>query len=259
MAQDRQTPNVSTWSRTVPADKFRVGDLDLYTWKEHPEVLRRLGFERIPAKEIDTGDAGQVAVLATVMLAPFIALSAFIGGYNENTQTSVEGLPTGLAVYVAIGLHLVGVIGVVLVAWRWWRSGRRWSLGESACLGLGTVFAALTLVTLTAETGIALFPVPLTALPMWVFIVPAVLVLAAILGLSRERRRPPHTYFRQVGDADLTEAVGLMAQVDQGKLDTMLGKRSRAITRLRDRGLVEEATAAGLRELPTGLSVTRSD
>lgn len=123
MAQDRQTPNVSTWSRTVPADKFRVGDLDLYTWKEHPEVLRRLGFERIPAKEIDTGDAGQVAVLTTVMLAPFIALSAFIGGYNENTQTSVEGLPTGLAVYVAIGLHLGG------------SSGSFWSPGGGGAVG----------------------------------------------------------------------------------------------------------------------------
>ena len=80
MAKANQTINVRTWSKTVPSYGLRLSDLDLYVLRNHDDVLRALGHERVEGPTrlrerglIEAAEAAQLELLplgASTTIAP---------------------------------------------------------------------------------------------------------------------------------------------------------------------------------------------
>jgi hypothetical protein len=258
MAKGNQTINVRTWSKTVPSYGFRPGELDLYVLKNHDDLVRALGYERVAG-------AGRLSLgrwaLFMVFVFALIGGVTTVGGPIFNTHGG-RTTPTGTAAPLdnAIGVpvtswcFVVVLIGVLLIGARWLRADRHRDALEIGCLVATVACGALALGQLVSDRGVDAFGTP--TLPVWAAAVLAAVLLAAVLLFSRGRRASIPNHFRRTGSPDPQQASRLIEQLDPAHRDKLLGERRRAIGRLRDRGLIDAGAAAQLEALPLGASTT---
>ncbi|MEU8223122.1 hypothetical protein [Kribbella sp. NPDC048915] len=256
MAKGNQTINVRTWSKTVPAYGLRLRDLDLYVVKNHDELVRALGFERVAGRPSRLRWA-----LSMVFVFALIGGVSTVGGPIFTTHGgrttpigTADPLDNDLGVPLTSWCFVVVLIGVLMIAGRWLRTDRHRDGLELGYLAATVAFGALAVGQLVSERGVGAFDVP--ALPVWAAAVLAAFVLAAVLLFSRGRRVPVPNDFRRLGPPDPQRVIRLTAELEPRQRAKLLDERRRAIARLRERGLVDAAEATQLAELPLGASTT---
>jgi hypothetical protein len=257
MAKANQTINVRTWSKTVPSYGLRLGDLDLYVLKNHDDVLRVLGYERIegPTSRAFLGWAVHTAFLfALVGGVSTLGGDMFstYGGRTVRTGTA-DPLDNDLGVPLTSWCFVVVLVGVLLIAYRWLRTDRHRDGLEIGYLVATVACGALALGQLVSDRGVDAFAAP--SLPVWAAAVLAAVLLAAVLLFSRGRRVPVPNDFRRIDERDPRRVTGLIEALDAKERDKLLGERRRAIQRLRERGLIDAAQAAEIESLPLGASI----
>lgn len=256
-----QTINVRTWSKTVPAYGLRLGDLDLYVLKNHDNILRALGRERIPER-------GTFWSLKTLeVLLGWVFMFALVGGVSTlgGTVTSNDGRTTrtvreadalddGLGVPITMWCFVIVLLAVAAIAYRWWRTHRHSAGLEIGYLVAVVVCGGIALWELGAAREIDVLAFTPQSIPVWAAVAAAAGLLAAMLLFSRGRRVPIPQHFRVVGTPNPQEALELIAALEPGVRAKRLDERRRAIARLRERGLIDETQAAHLESLPLGTS-----
>ncbi len=258
MAKANQTINVRTWSKTVPSYGLRLSDLDLYVLKNHDDVLRVLGYERVegPTPRAFLGWAVHMAFLfALVGGVSTLGGEMFstYGGRTVRTGTA-DPLDNDIGVPLTSWCFAVVLVGVLAVAVRWLRTDRHRDAKEVGYLVATVACGALALGQLVSERGVDAFAPP--SLPVWAAAGLAAALLAAVLLFSRGRRVPVPRNFRPIETPDLKLATGLVEALESKERDKLLSERRRAIGRLRERGLIDAAEAAQLEALPLGASTT---
>ncbi|SED69330.1 hypothetical protein [Ruania alba] len=245
-----QTINVRTWSKQVPAYGLALGDLDLYVLKNHDEILRALGRQRV-TDSATTRRLLRAVAIVVLMMAPITGVST-LGGAGRFG----DGLDDSLGVPVTAWAFAVAVVGVVVVAVRWLRSDRHAAPVEIVYLAGTIVCGGLALLQLETVRGvdIAAFAVP--SLPVWVASAAAAIILAAIVLGSRGRRVPIPDHFRTIGTPDQRTAAELIDALDPREREKLLDDRRRAIRRLRERGLIGADDATQLESVPLGESTS---
>ncbi|MFC7622919.1 hypothetical protein [Microlunatus sp. GCM10028923] len=259
MTGARQTINVRTWSKTVPPYGFRPGDLDLYVLKEHDDILRALGRERSPDR------SGRLGVfLGLICLVALVGGVSTFGGTILSTAGGVTRsvgeagpLDDDLGIPITAGCFVVVLAGVIGIGYRWWSSHR-----HSTGLEIGYLIAAvgcggIALWQLGTDRGVPGFAP--ASLPVWLTVAAAAVLLAAVLLFSRGRRVPVPRHFRAIGPPDPDRAAGLVAGLEPRVREKLLDERRRAIGRLRDRDLLDDAAAADLESTPLGTSPLRAE
>lgn len=235
-----------SWASQVSEEEFRLEELDLHVLAAHPGVLQALG--RRPRR----GPSAE-----TVALAPAVAAAAGFLVLTPTWSRQDPGRPWldpidfGERAPLLAGWLVVGALsGLAIVAAQWWRRGRTRADLEvvGASLVLGFALAALLLLG-DARGG----------LPGAVVGVGAAAGLGAVLSfvcLSTGKRVGDSGNFVVTGAADLSKAESLIAALPPRKVNGMLSERTRALTRLRERGLVTADEVARVQQLPLGRSVT---
>ncbi|TCC24917.1 hypothetical protein [Kribbella speibonae] len=258
MPKANQSTNVRTWSKTVPSYGLRLSDLDLYVLKNHDDLLRVLGYERVE------GSSPRALVGWAVHMVFLFALVGGVstlggdmfstyGGRTVRTGTA-DPLDNDIGVPLTSWCFAVVLIGVVLVAVRWLRSDRHRDGMEIGYLVATVACGALALGQLVSDRGLDAFAAP--SIPVWAAAVCAAVLLAAVLLFSRGRRVPVPNNFRQIDTPDPQQAIALVEALEPKERDKLLGERRRAIERLRERGLIDAAEAAHVESLPLGASTT---
>lgn len=260
MVKASQTINVRTWSKTVPAYGLRLHDLDLYVLKNHDELLRVLGYERVN----DTASWGRnilVWCLHMVFLVALVTGVTTVGGQMFSThggRTVSTGVADPLDNDIGIPLtswcFVVVLVGVLVAAFRWLRTDRHRDAVEVGYLLATVACAALALGQLVSDRDVDAGDGP--AIPVWVAGVLAAVVVAAMLLFSRGRRVPVRRDFRRIEALEPGSVVGLADALDAKEREKLLGERRRALGRLRERGLIDAAAAARVEALPLGASTT---
>jgi hypothetical protein len=258
MVKAGQTINVRTWSKTVPAYGLRPHDLDLYVLKNHDDLLRVLGYERV-----DAAASRRILIWALhmVFLVALVAGVSTVGGDMFNThggRTVSTGVADPLDNDIGIPLtswcFVVVLIGVSVVAFRWLRTDRHRDAIEVGYLLATVACAALALGQLVSDRDVD--PGDGPAIPVWAAGGLAAILVAAMLLFSRGRRVPVRRDFRRIGGREAGSVVGLIETLDGKEREKLLGERRRAIRRLRERGLIDAAAAARIEALPLGASTT---
>ncbi len=254
-----QTINVRTWSKTVPRHGFRSGDLDLYVLKEHADILRALGHER---STIRGRDALEVIVRLVCLFALVGGVST-LGGTILSTVGGVtrpvgeaDALDDDLGIPITMWCFVVVLLGVVGIAYRWLTTRRHWTGIEIGFLIGAIACGGIALWQLGHDRGVAVLDFTPASVPVWLTVAAAALLLAAVLIFSRGRRVPVPQHFRAVGTPNRQQALDLIAALEPRVREKRLDERRRAITRLRERGLIDEPEAADLMSSPLGSSPT---
>ncbi|WP_152362093.1 hypothetical protein [Microlunatus speluncae] len=254
-----QTINVGTWAKTVPRYGFRLADLDLYVLKEHDDILRALGQERGTSRSRNT-----LRVLAGLgCLFALVGGVSTMGGPILSTQggvTSTVGeagpLSDDLGVPFTAWCFVVVFLGVAGIAYRWLTTDRHSAAAEIGYLAAAVVCSGFALWQLGHDRGVDVLGFAPASVPVWATVVAAALLLTAVLFGSRGRRAPVPRHFRTVGSPDRQQVLDLVAALEPAVREKRLDQRRRAITRLRERGLIDEPEAAMIGSTPLGTSPT---
>lgn len=250
-----QTINVRTWSKTVPSYGLNLGDLDLYVLKNHDDILRALGRERIAERSAFWSRETAGVLLGVVCVFALVGGVSTLGGPIPNGGGSL-GETGPLADPVTTWCFVVVLLGVAWVAYRWLGT-RRHSAGlEIAYLVATVACAAIALWQQSSARDIDVLAFAPLSIPVWAAGAIAAVLLAAMLLFSRGRRMPTPKHFRVIGAPDQQQAIELIAALAPGVRDKQLDERSRAIARLRERGLIDQTQAAHVESLPLGTSPT---
>lgn len=256
-----QIPKASTWARTIPKYGLRLAQLDLYVLKQHDGILSALGYERVPDGKISRwGRYSWVDIFwVVVMFAPLAGVT--VTGdrvFNPNTRTydDLDSFSDGFQVAAAMWCFIVALPGPAIAAYRWWRSQRHWFAHELVYLAFAVVFSGLALATLANDKGVAIFTAVSPSTPVWLTGVSAAIVLLTLAVASQGRRVDVPVHFRAVGRPDLPRAGELVAELEPREHDRVHKRRARALTMLRERGLVDESQAKHVESTPLGMSVT---
>lgn len=260
MAKANQTINVRTWSKTVPSYGLRLSDLDLYVLKNHDDLLRVLGYERVDGSATWSRRTLEW-LLNMVFLVALIAGVSTLGGDMFSThggRTSRTGtadpLDNSIGVPMTAWCFVVVLVGVLVAAVRWLRTDRHRDAKEIGYLVATVACGALALGQLVSDRGVDAFAAP--SIPVWAAAGLAAALLAAMLLFSRGRRVPVPSDFRRIEAPNPQRAIGMVEALESKQRDKLLGERRRAIARLRERGLIDAAEAAQVESLPLGASTT---
>lgn len=240
----RQVPNVRTWSKTVPEHLFDLGDLDVYVLKEHTEVIAAMGRRRAPR-----GDLPEFGVVLASWIAPAVAVAGWVG----NPRRDLEGFGSA-ADDAAAWCLAVAFLGVLIIGWRWLRSGRRWERLEVAGVVITVVAGGFSLAAMRSSSGVDVLGLAPVSLPAWFATVSSVLLGGAMAVASRGRREPFSKHFRVAGSADPQRVASLVDELEPRRREKLLDERRRALRRLRDRGLIDANQEDDVRSRPLGLS-----
>lgn len=241
----RQAPNVRTWSKTVPDYLFELGDLDVYVLKEHADVIAAMGRRRAPQRD----DLSEVAVVLASWIAPAVAMVGWVG----NPQRNLEGFGSA-ADDAAAWCLAVAFLGVLLIGWRWLRTGRRWERLEVAGVAITAGAGGFSLVAMRNSSGVDVLGLAPVSLPAWLAAVSSVLLGVAMAVASRGRRTPFRKNFRVTGSADPERIASLVDALEPRRREKLLDERRRAVRRLRDRGLIDGHQEDDVQSRPLGLS-----
>ncbi|MFG1909967.1 hypothetical protein [Kribbella sp. NPDC048928] len=104
MVKASQTINVRTWSKTVPAYGLRLHDLDLYVLKNHHNLLRVLGYERVDA----TASWGRNILVWALHMLFLVALVTGVTTVGRRVPARrdfrrIEALPLGASTTITPG------------------------------------------------------------------------------------------------------------------------------------------------------------
>lgn len=259
MTGANQTINVRTWSKTVPPYGFRLGDLDLYALKEHDDILRALGYRR------DTFRGRKVlrVVVSLTFLLALVGGVSTLGGTVLSTQGGVtrpireaDPLSDDLGIPLTTGCFVVVFLGVVAIAYRWLTTNRHSTAAEIGYLIAAVACGGLALWQLGSDREVAVLAFAPASIPVWVTVAAAAGLLAAVLLCSRGRRVPVLRHFRAIGPPNHQQALELIRDLEPVVREKRLDERRRAIVRLKERGLIDDAEAATIESLPLGSSPT---
>lgn len=260
MVKASQTINVRTWSKTVPAYGLRLSDLDLYVLKNHDDLLRVLGYERVdaaasPGRNILVWAAHMVFLVALVTGVSTVGGDMFSTHGGRTVRTGVaDPLDNGIGIPLTSWCFVVVLVGVLVVAVRWLRTDRHRDPIEVGYLLATVACGALALGQLVSDRDVDAGDGP--AIPVWIAGGLAAVLVAAMLLFSRGRRVPVRRDFRRVEELEPGSVTGLADGLDSKEREKLLGERRRAIGRLRERGLIDPAAAARVEALPLGGSTT---
>ncbi|PXY34095.1 hypothetical protein [Prauserella flavalba] len=258
----KQTINVRTWSKTVPSYGLRLAELDLYVLKNHDDIVRALGHERM-----EDAASRRRNVLGWVLY--LVAVLALVGGVSTlggpilstfGGRTMVTGeadaLDDDIGIPFTSWCFVVVLLGVAVIAFRWWRTQRHWATGEVGYLAATVVCGVLALWQLASVREVDALGFAPESIPVWASVVVAAVLLVAMRVASRGRRVPVPRNFRLVGTPDWERAVELVGALEPRQRDKLLDERRRAIARLRERELIDAAEADRVGALPLGTSTT---
>lgn len=256
-----QTINVRTWSKTVPSYGLRLAELDLYVLKNHDDVLRALGHERVDGTTSWRRTAGWfvglvfvLAVVGGVSTLGGPILSAF-GGRTMVTGEA-DALDNDIGTSLTVWCFVVVLVAVASIGVRWLRSWRYRATVEVGYLAAVVVCGALALWQLESARSVDVARFAPASIPVWLSVVVGAVLLVAMLVASRGRRTPVPRNFRPVGTPDPRRAAELVGALQPAERDKLLDQRRRAIARLRERGLIDAAEAERVGALPLGSSTT---
>ncbi len=145
-------------------------------------------------------------------------------------------------------------VGVAVIAYRWWSTDRHSSAAEIGYLIAALGCGGIALWQLGDDRGVAVLVFAPASVPVWGTVTAAAALLTAVLLGSRGRRAPVPQHFRPAGTPNPQRALELIAALDPRVRQKRLDERRRAITRLKERGLINEAGAASIESLPLGSS-----
>lgn len=240
-----QIPNVRTWSKTVPPHRFTPADLDVYLLKEHPALLAAMGRERTRA----WGDLPDLPLVVATLIAPGVGIAGWFARPSRG-RPDLGSASDDLAAWC----FALALVGMGLIIRQWWRSGRRWTGLELA--GTATTGAAglLTLWLMGTVAEVDVLAVAPVSLPVWLAVLAAGAMGAAIGLGSRGRRAPFRRHFRAVAAADRSRIDAEVAALAPRRRETLAEERRRALGRLRRRGLLDETQQRALDAQPLGHS-----
>ncbi|MGH3357871.1 MAG: hypothetical protein ACRDO7_03645 [Nocardioidaceae bacterium] len=175
-------------------------------------------------------------------------MAAYTGGYDARRRVEVDGLGE-LAWIVSLCCFVLALWGPPMVASRWWRADRHWDGLELAYLVTTVPFSLVTLWAMAGDGGTSVGPSWSISLPVWLTLVAATMVLAAML-FSRGRRKPAHADFRREGTADPGLAEERIGRLDPARARHLLEQRAEAIATLQRRGIIDTAEATDLNSRP---------
>ncbi|NIK59373.1 hypothetical protein [Kribbella shirazensis] len=235
-----------------------MGDLDLYVLKNHPDVLRVLGYQRVERASPWSRLEWFLSMLFLVALVGGVTtlggqMFSTYGGRTVYTGTA-DPLDNDIGVPLTSWCFAVVLVGVLAAAYRWLRTDRHRDAKEIGYLVATVACGAVALGQLVSERGVDAFAAP--SIPVWAAAGLAAVLLAAMLLFSRGRRVPVPRDFRRVEAPDPKRAIALVEALEPKKRDKLLEERRRAIARLQERGLIDAAEAAQLESLPLGASTT---
>lgn len=264
-AKQTRVPHLREWADTVSPRAFDPAWIDLYTLQQYDHVLRALGWQgrfRTSARaeeRLRPMDRHGAAIFLLMFLLPVIAVTGTVGGSDLATQTEFAGLDAGVGVPLVAIVFTLSLPGPLLELRRCVLQRGRLTYIEVAGFCVTLFSAAVTLWGMSRKWDVDVLRVPLASVPVWASLALTATVLGAITvaGFRRGSALPAH--FRRSGDPDLVRARELLDRLDPGERDHLAQARARAISTLRDRGLLTLDQAVQLSEIPLGQSVTLVD
>jgi hypothetical protein len=256
-----QTINVRTWSKTVPSYGLRLGDLDLYVLKNHDDILRALGHERVTERKTFWTRETASVYLSLVCVFALVGGVATLGGTvlsndggTTRTVREADALDNDLGVPITMWCFVVVLLGVTGIAYRWLRTHRHSANLEIAYLVAAVACGSIALWQLGHSRDVDVLGFAPPSIPVWATVAAAAALLAPMLLFSRGQRVPVPRHFRVVGTPNPEQALRLIAALEPRVRDKQLDERRRAIARLRERGLIGESQSAHVASLPLGTS-----
>lgn len=246
-----QRPGAHSWASQVSDEQFRLSELDLHVLGSHPEILAALG------RRWRTGPSTDTMAFAAALPATLGALVLTPGWFRQaQGEPWLEPVDFGdRAVSIASFFFLGALVGLAVLTAQWLRRGRLRAESEVFTVVL-TLIAGLIALPLMASVGVEVLGFAPVALPVWGAAAAAVAVLGAFTLASAGRRAGDARDFRITGPADLARAEALVAALSPRKAKGLAAERTRALRRLRERGMITAGKAAEVEALPIGSSIT---
>ncbi|MER7010968.1 hypothetical protein ABT324_06015 [Saccharopolyspora sp. NPDC000359] len=246
-----QRPGAHSWASQVSDEEFRLSELDLHVLGSHPEILAALG------RRWRTGPSTDTVAFAAAMPAGIGALVLAPGWFRQvQGEPWLEPVDLGdRAPSTASFFFAVALVGLVVLTVLWLRRGRL-RAGTEVFAVVFTLVAALVALPLMASVGVDVLGFASVTLPVWGATAAAVAVLGAFTQASAGRRAGDAQDFHITGPADLERAHALVAALPPRKVKGLAAERTRAVGRLRERGMITAGQAAAVEALPIGSSIT---
>ncbi|MER7077090.1 hypothetical protein SAMN02982929_03750 [Saccharopolyspora kobensis] len=246
-----QRPGAHSWASQVSDEEFRLSELDLHVLGSHPEILAALGRRWRTGPSADTMAlvAALPAGLGSLVLAP---------GWFRQTQGEpwLEPVDFGDGAASTSSFFFLGaLVALAVLAALWLRRGRL-RAGAEVFAVVFTLVAGIVALPLMASVDVDVLGFAPVSLPVWAATAAAVVVLGAFTLASVGRRAGDAQDFRVTGPADLARADALIAALPPRKAKGLASERTRALGRLRERGMITAGQAAEVEALPIGSSVT---
>ncbi|RYB96561.1 hypothetical protein EUA06_03060 [Nocardioides glacieisoli] len=260
-----KVPNLREWADTVSARAFDPAWIDLYTLQQYDPVLSALGWRstfRTSARTEDrlrTMDRHVAAIFFFLFLLPVIAVTGTLGGSDLATHTEFAGLDAGVGVPLVAIVFTLSLPGPLLELRRCVLHRGRVTYIEIAGFCVTLFASAATLAGMSSNWDVDVLRLALPSVPVWASLVLTATTLGAItVATSRQGPAAPD-HFRRSGDPDLVRARELLARLAPGERDHLAQARGRAISTLRDRGLLTLEQAVQLSDLALGESMSLLD
>ncbi|KAA5837088.1 hypothetical protein F1721_04505 [Saccharopolyspora hirsuta] len=240
-----QRPGAHSWASQVSDEEFRLSELDLHVLGSHPEILAALG------RRWRTGPSTDTVAFAAAMPAGIGALVLAPGWFRQaQGEPWLEPVDLGdRAPSTASFFFAVALVGLAVLTALWLRRGRL-RAGPEVFAVVFTLVAALVALPLMTSVDVLGFA------PVWGAAAAAAAVLGAFTLASAGRRTGDARDFQVTGPADLARADALVAALPPRKVKGLAAERTRAVGRLRERGLITAGQAAAVEALPIGASIT---
>ncbi|RKT83366.1 hypothetical protein SAMN05421805_105149 [Saccharopolyspora antimicrobica] len=243
-----QRPGAHSWASQVSDEEFRLSELDLHVLGSHPEILAVLG------RRWRTGPSADTMAMAAALPAGLGAL-VLAPGWFRQAQGEPWLEPVDLGDGSASSFFFLGaLVALAVLAALWLRRGRL-RAGSEVFAVVFTLVAGLIALPLMASVDVDVLGFAPVALPVWGATAAAVVVLGAFTLASAGRRAGDARDFRITGPADLARADALIAALPPRKAKGLASERTRAVGRLRERGMITADEAAAVEALPIGSSV----
>jgi hypothetical protein len=259
-----KVPHLGEWADTVTARDFDPAWIDLYALQQYDHVLRALGWRgtfrtNVRAEDRERPmDRHSLAIFVFMILLPVVGVTAF-GGSDLATHTTFEGLDAGVGVPVVASAFTLSLPGPVLELRRCLLRRGDLTYLEVAGFGVTLVASTLSLIGLTRIWDVDVLHLQVASVPVWASLVLAATALCVITLITHRRGPSAPAHFRRSGDADPERARELLDRLASGERGHLAQARGRAISTLRDRGLLTLEQAVQLSDLPLGGSMSLRD
>ena len=259
-----RVPSLREWVDTVSTRAFDPAWIDLYALQQYDAVLRALGWRstfRTSAKVEDrerSVDRHTLAVFFFMILLPVVGFTTF-GGTDIATNTTFDGFDADVGVPVVASAFALSLPGPLLELRRCLLHRGRLTYVEVAGFCVTLVAAALTLTGMARVWDVDVLHLQPASIPVWASLVLTATAFA-VASLATFRRGPgAPAHFRRSGDPDPDRARELLDRLDPGERAHLADVRRRAISTLRDRGLLTLEQTVQLSDLPLGQSMSLVD